>query len=316
MLATPGIDAELADALTELLIGQLAGRGGLSIVGKEEFQAQLGQTEARSLECIGSAACLGRVGVELQVDQVIAGTVGQMRDGWVYNLNRIDIESGELVGRAFERVSGSVGDLAASIENAVPGLFTEQEPQTSLHLATSVVGAVVFVDGTRIGVTERGPMRLAGLRPGSHRVRVEASGYESWERRIELGANETLRLEAVLEVTAEAAEVRSPRRISSLLWVGLAGAGVSGIVAAVFGSRSQLDIESENLTRQEALSQVNAQERDALVAHISLGAVGVGAVVAITGLLLSESGHDSAEEGRARLNVGAGFAELSYRGVF
>ena len=72
---------ELADALTELMIGEIAVRGGVSIVGKEEFQAQLGQTEARSLECIGSAACLGRVGVELQVDEVVAGTVGRTESG-------------------------------------------------------------------------------------------------------------------------------------------------------------------------------------------------------------------------------------------
>src|SRR5262245_14757838 len=61
LLATSGVEPSTADDLTEVLVSALAERGGFSLVGKEEFQAQLGQTERGSLECIGSVACIGQV---------------------------------------------------------------------------------------------------------------------------------------------------------------------------------------------------------------------------------------------------------------
>ena len=88
LLAARGVDPETADALTEVAIGALAARGGATILGKEEFQAQLGQGEARSMECVTSTACLGRVGVELGVDEVIAGTINKRGAAWVFNIDR------------------------------------------------------------------------------------------------------------------------------------------------------------------------------------------------------------------------------------
>ena len=219
MLATPGVEPELADALTELMIGEIAVRGGVSIVGKEEFQAQLGQTEARSLECIGSAACLGRVGVELQVDEVVAGTVGRTESGWVYNLNRIDIATGELVGRAFERVQGEVDALAQSVESVLPRIFASREPETSLHLLTSVEGAELYLDGVSVGRSGADIVRLTGLATGSHRLLVQAEGYHPYEREIILRENETMRLEIALQ-PRPTETIRWPSLRESRVWYG------------------------------------------------------------------------------------------------
>jgi hypothetical protein len=50
ILAAGGVDADSADALTELAIGSVASRGGIRIVGKEELQAQLDRVrELRSV---------------------------------------------------------------------------------------------------------------------------------------------------------------------------------------------------------------------------------------------------------------------------
>ena len=103
VLATGQVEAATADALTELAIGVVAQRGGIAIVGKEEFQALLGQSEEGSIECVSSSACLGRIGVELGVDELIAGTLGRREQVWIFNLNRIDIRSGVLAGRAFKK---------------------------------------------------------------------------------------------------------------------------------------------------------------------------------------------------------------------
>jgi len=317
MLATPGVEPELADALTELMIGEIAVRGGVSIVGKEEFQAQLGQTEARSLECIGSAACLGRVGVELRVDEVVAGTVGRTDTGWVYNLNRIDIASGELVGRAFERVQGEVDALAQSVESVLPRIFTSREPETSLHLLTSVEGAELYLDGVSVGRSGADIVRLTGLATGSHRLLVQAEGYHPYEREITLRENETMRLEIALQPRpAETTSVAESSGISSLVWIGMTGAVASGIVATVFGVRSQREVGSQGLTRQQAVREVESRERDVTRSYISLGAVGVSAAIGVIGLFLSDPEPEDVTRANVRLLVGSGAAGLAVEGTF
>src|SRR2546427_831176 len=85
---TGTVSPAAADAATEALVEALGQRGGYEIIGKEEFQAQLGQNEEQSLQCIDSPVCLGRVGVQLNVSEVIAGTIGQRGPAsWVYNVN-------------------------------------------------------------------------------------------------------------------------------------------------------------------------------------------------------------------------------------
>ena len=53
----------------------------------------------------------------------------------------------------------------------------------------------------------------------------------------------------------------------------------SGIVATVFGVRSQREVGSRGLTRQQAVREVESRERDVTRSYISLGAVGVSAVI-------------------------------------
>lgn len=293
ILATSGVDAELADSLTELLIGAAATRGGLAIIGKEEFQARLAQDEGRSLECIGSAACLGRVGVELEVDQVIAGTVGRSRRGWIYNLNRIDIRSGELVGRAFQEVRGGVTELAASLQQSFPRLYRELQRRASLEVAADVPRAEVWVDGIVAGRIGERPMRLRELSAGEHEITIRAPGYETWTRQVELSPGETLRVDVSLAAAAAAPEP-ALRATSALVWVGLSVAVAGAASASIFGSSSQGE-PTAGLTRQAAIEEVEARRRDADIAHISLGTLGAGVILGVVGLILSDFGASAAE---------------------
>jgi len=301
LLATSGVDAELADSLTELLIATAAARGDLELIGKEEFQARLGQDEGRSLECIGSAACLGRVGVELSVDEVIAGTLGRSSDGWAYNLNCFDIRSGELVGRAFETTPSDVASLAASIRGGLEQLFTVVEPVASIRISTDVAGAEIFVDGSPVGSETDGPILLDELPVGTHQVVIRAPGYQVWSREVSLEEGDSLRLEVELvasaggSASANANDIRQEpvrsRGVSRLLWVGLGIAVAGGVAASVYGVRAEQD-PSAGLTRQEAIDEVEARRRDATVAHASLGVVGGGVALGLVGLLLSDFGDE------------------------
>ncbi|MGF1467835.1 MAG: hypothetical protein ACFCGT_17080 [Sandaracinaceae bacterium] len=123
LLPLGGLEQAVADDLSELLIGRIAARGGVRILGREEFQAQLGQGRDGTLDCLGSMACMGRVGVELGVREVIGGTVTRRNGRWVFNLNRIDVVEGALVGRAFREVEGDLGAVADALTTAAEDIY-------------------------------------------------------------------------------------------------------------------------------------------------------------------------------------------------
>lgn len=286
VLAAPGVDAELADALSEVVIGAVAARGGVSIVGKEEFQAQLGQGEARSMECVSSAACVGRVGVQLGVDEVVAGTVNRRGDTWIFNLNRIDVRSGELAGRAFQEIVGDLGAVAAAIQSAVPGLYEHTLSPATLVVAANVPGAEVIVDGVLAGVYQGEAVTLAEITPGRHEVAVSAPGHFEWRRAVNVQAGSTLQLDASLEEVDPGS-----RGISPMLWAGGGTLVAGAVLGLAFGLRSQREPGS-GATRREALATIDDRERDARVAHVSFVIAGVGAALAVVGVAMSDFDGD------------------------
>jgi hypothetical protein len=305
ILASSGVDPETADALTELAIGAVATRGRVSIVGKEEFQAQLGQGEARSAECVTSTACLGRVGVQLGVDELIAGTVARRGDRWVFNLNRIEIRTGELAGRIFREVSGDVGAVADAVQDAIPELYERVSEPGVLLVSATVEGAEVVVDDVLIGVYRGEPVQLEEVAPGRHELVVSAAGYFDWTRVVNVAEGATMQIEAALE--SPTVQPHEEGGISALLWIGLGVGVVAGGLATYFGIASQAELES-GLTMQEAEDFYNARQAEATVANISIGVAIAGAGVAVLGFFLSDFGSDdesSVEAGIAPLPNGA-----------
>jgi hypothetical protein len=68
----------------------------------------------------------------------------------------------------------------------------------TVAITTGTEGATVFVDGTRLGPAPR----RAELSAGSHRVRVEKEGFETFEREVHVVPGYTLDLEATLQTVA------------------------------------------------------------------------------------------------------------------
>lgn len=290
--ASPEVDPAMADGLSELLVGALAARGGVTIVGKEEFQAQLGQGDAGTLECISSMACLGRVGVQLDVVEVIAGTLAHREGRWVFNLNRVDVPRGEIAGRVFREVEGDLGAVADALNAAIPELYAPPAPPEpdvppappepapgTLVLACAVEGAEVSVDGALVGHTSAGGLRHE-LPPGSFDVRVAARGHHLWRRSVRVIAGREVTIAAELEPAYE----ESP---SPLLWIGL------GVAAASFGAGLGLGVHSQetldftdaqrasgDVLRAELVSFYESREREAIAADVLFAIAGAAAIAA------------------------------------
>jgi hypothetical protein len=310
VLATASVEAETADALSELVIGAVAARGGVTIVGKEEFLAQLGQDESQATECVSSTACLGRVGVELRVDEVVAGTVGRRGNAWIFNINRMDIASGDLAGRAFTEVDGDVGALADAIQAAIPSLYERIRRPATVLVSANVQGAEVTLDGTLAGVYRGEPVRFGDVTEGRHELAVSAAGYFDWSRTVNVEEGSTLQIEATLE--APRGPDDDETSISPLVWIGGAIAVAAGGASIGFGLSSQRS--PEGASRADDVEFADGRERDALIANVSLGVAAAGAVTAVIGLLLSDFG--SGEAPPVAIRPDRRGASVQWRGTF
>lgn len=285
LLPIGDLDPTTTDNLTELLIGGVAARGGVTIVGKEELQAQLGQGDAGTLECIGSIACMGRVGVQLALTEMIAGTLARRGDAWMFNLNRVDVRSGQTLGRVFREVNGDLGVVADALSDAVPDLYPVIERPATLVLRT-VPGAEVAVDGVVIGAAIEGTLRLPEVPPGQHHLRVSAPGRIRWARVVRFAPGAELHLEAHLRPL-----VRRTEAVHPLVWIGggIAAAAMGGAIALGVLSQERLELSREarwtgEVTRAEAVGFFDTREREAIAADILFSVAGAAAIVGAVAL--------------------------------
>jgi serine/threonine protein kinase len=91
--------------------------------------------------------------------------------------------------RAAPRTRPSTTSSPAAARTATPAPAATAEPG-KLFVNASPWGQL-FVDGTLVGNTPKANLAVAA---GSHTVRVVREGYETWERTIQVGVGETVRL--------------------------------------------------------------------------------------------------------------------------
>lgn len=291
MVAASADAHEAADGLTEVLIGAVALRGAGAIVGKEELQALLSQAEERTLECVTSPACLGRVSVQLGVREAIVGTLSRNGATWSFQLSRIDARAGQVLGSAYREIEGELGDVASAVLDAVPEVYAPPVLPARVRIAVNVP-ATLFIDDVEVGRYVDEPLSFE-LEPGAHLVRAEpdSDAYRPWSREIEARAGAELLIEASSDRIVADPPIPPipdpPSGISSLVWVGAAVTAVGGVGALAFGIRSQRDIGGDP-NRAEAVAFVEERERDALLANLGFGVIAIGIGVTVVGLLLSE----------------------------
>jgi len=88
-------------------------------------------------------------------------------------------------------------ELKPVLERAAP----VPPAQATLTVLSTPFGAGVTVDGNAAGQT---PLTNLRLRPGSHRVELRKPGYEPWSQAVTASAGESLKVDAILKVSAPA----------------------------------------------------------------------------------------------------------------
>jgi hypothetical protein len=311
LLPSGEVDASVADALTELLIAAVAERGGATIVGKEEFQSQLGQGDASTAECLESVTCLGRIGVALGVREVIAGTIGHHGTTWSFALNRIDVRSGATEGRVFREVEGDLGAVVRSLPQSVDDLYVEVVRPGRLVVRADAEGAEVSLDGAVIGSVIGGePVRRDLIAPGRHEVVVRAGGRASYQRTIDIEAGTTFALEAELAVL--------PQRgfeVPVVTWV-LGGVAFASLAAGIGLGVSSSAHAPDAASMRTVQSFYAARSNEAIGADVCFGLAAAATAGAVIPLILALTSRPSTDAPTVSLAPSPTGAYLAITGSF
>jgi hypothetical protein len=280
VLATAEKDAELADNLTEVIVGYAAQHGGFEIAGKEEFRARLGvASEQRAQACLDDIACLGRAGVSLGVRRIVAGSVGTRGKQFLFNLNLDNVQDGRVESRVFRLVEGDIEALIKAVQEASTELFRPHVEPGKIQVASEPAGARVSIDNAYLGIT---PLISPTLLAGKHSVRVEAEGRFPWTSRVEvLPAQE-------LQIRLTPANLPQRRRAPAYAAYGSGALAAVALASGGFlGVLSQLQPNGDS--RQAAMDDFDQKKRFALAANISFG---VGAALGVVSLYYFIRYHD------------------------
>jgi hypothetical protein len=259
VLGTTEKDAELADNLTEVIIGAIAQRRGTELAGREEFRARLGvENEQRAQACIDDLACLGRAAVSLGVRRIVAGTVGTRGRQYLFNLNLNNVEANRVENHIFRLVEGGVKDLIPAVQSSVQELFRARVEPGRIQLTSDPAGARVSIDNAYLGVT---PLISGTLLAGKHTVRVEADGRFPWLSAVDVVPGQDLGVTLT--------DVNLPRRRQWPTNAAVASASLAALSLAAGGFLGVLSqLTPSGATRAEAQNDFEQKRRFGVAANV------------------------------------------------
>jgi hypothetical protein len=227
-LATGGVDATLADNLTEVLVAAVASSGRYTIVGREQFGQAMGiGGEEETLRCAEDPICLGRIGTLVGAEEIVLGSLGERAGRYIVNLSRLDVARARLVHRVFRTTAAELSPVIAEVGDAARELM--EPPPAAARVTVNVDDAALSVDGVDVTPDPDGVLR--GLEPGEHLLVVGAEGYTSAEQRFTVARGETTEL-AVSLARPEIRVVEQPAVYRRWWFWTILGVAVAGAAAA------------------------------------------------------------------------------------
>ena len=235
-------------------------------------------TEEKRLQSCQTAVCIERIGRLLGSRYVIHAEVGVRRDGppptdvdvkkekngrphapkttpgdWKLKIDLFHVDigaSGSTVTADCQKCDTAAAGRALS-ELLQKALIEEAaRPRGSLAVESKPPGALVFVDGTELGVT---PFKRPSY-SGKHRLVLRSAGFRSDQRDIEVPESQRLSLDIALVEGADAAEpaglsdAKTPVYKKWWFWVAVGGAAVAVAGAVTAGAVVATQAPSQNGT--------------------------------------------------------------------
>jgi hypothetical protein len=190
--------------------------------------------------------CLSAIGKELNSDVVLYGRVERRAEqGYWVELKLLEIKSGEIKKQQTftipfrEAQPGAVDAHAAHLYKEMVGI--PSQGTVVVRVRNSDRGAV-YIDDALKGNLSEGQLRVTGLSPGKHKLRVVAPGLDQHAQEIVVHAEEDNDIEVELTEVSGTAREGGPRRGGNstdkiLFWSATAAAATAGGVWVFAGTR-------------------------------------------------------------------------------
>ena len=231
------------------------GKAGLTVIAPAQVNARIKAARQPALRaCDGDDTCLAEIGTLVGASAVVAGEVGGLGDVQVVYLELVDVATGKELRRTQAPLAAGPAELRA----AVFRLIDPARHVGSLAVASAIDGAVVYVDGRRLGRT---PLPALSLPVGAHALRVTHPDARDFVRFVDVDFERTTAIDAELVRYAAvdssmsatgagltAPAVRGPARDPAWYRRWWAVAGFSAIVlggAIVAGTALAEDVEAD-----------------------------------------------------------------------
>ena len=204
-----GISQMEASTLTDRLRSYLVASGSFLVIERGKMNEILGEQNFQLSGCV-SSECAVEVGQLLGVSRMITGGIGKIGKTFTLDVRVIDIETSQIIESVQLDYTGEIDGLLSEIRKIAfrlsgkevkptppPIIATPtplptppkvEEALAHLTLVTVPIGATVYIDGIKLGLT---PTNLGEVRAGKHSLRFTKSGYIDKETDITIEPGES-----------------------------------------------------------------------------------------------------------------------------
>jgi hypothetical protein len=183
-------DALAADATDALRQRVATSRDYKLLQGKDLVEVKL------VFACPDEApACLSQAGKSLGAAKLIFGNIKKMGGDYQITLKLLDVNRAVVESFTTDTILKRRADSTGVHQQAHAWVAKlSGHGDGSISVRANFPGAVVSLDGTRVGVTGSAPVVVSEVAPGRHEVSVEKSGYTTTKQEFTLAAGQSLPL--------------------------------------------------------------------------------------------------------------------------
>ncbi len=121
-------DADVVSAMVAMEVGRISGK---QIIGETEMKSLM-VGEEKKLSCgADDTACYAEIGAALGAPESVIGTLAKMGDYWILYLQRLNVRTATVLGRAEFKAKGDINLLVEGIPPAVADLFDKVVAKTA-----------------------------------------------------------------------------------------------------------------------------------------------------------------------------------------
>ncbi len=230
-----GISESEAATLSDQLRGHLVNLNTFVVLDRGTMESLLQEQGFQQSGCT-ITECAVQAGRMLNVEKMVAGSIGKIGKTYAINISMVDVESGR-IERSFNRnYQGEIDGLLEILKDIAQEIAGRKLYKLTIY--SSPKDAEVTLNNKSLGKTPLARQVLAG---SGLKILVKSPGYQDWEKTLTVTRDEELNIEMVALKSAKA-------KSSSRQWLWIAGgAATVGAAAYILTSSGGGEAKTESL---------------------------------------------------------------------